>query len=282
VYPPSVRDKITDEGEISFLLAGNDYLYPPRYGLSVCKEHDFATPPFCNSTGTDTEGAPVDPLANPRWCSQMWCYVDPNKCNVQSTRSDYFSPARISYSYAACGEANLLSEFYAVFQPRPPPPAPPPEPPMPPSPPPGSPPPPPPAPPPAPPPLPSMPPAPPPPPSPRPMSPPPVDCPCIDVYPPIMNKRLTTPAKLCINGASNLPNADMFPKNVLPDAFAVVSYGGSECRTRHINDEPNPVWNACCYVGDALDVGGQITLTLWDDDTLNDEVMFTAKHSVVE
>ena len=69
-------------------------------------------------------------------------------------------------------------------------------------------------------------------------------------------------SELCINGASNLPNADMFPKNVLPDAFAVVSYGGSECRTRHINDEPNPVWNACCYVGDALDVGGQITLTL--------------------
>ena len=259
MYPPSVRDKITDEGEISFLLAGNDYLYPPRYGLSVCKEHDFATPPFCNSTGTDTEGAPVDPLANPRWCSQMWCYVDPNKCNVQSTRSDYFSPARISYSYAACGEANLFSEFYAPsaaaaaaraaagaadaavaparFAAA------------------------------------------------AAAGTPagaaaaavdaagstaaavaaadvaaPVDCPCIDVYPPIMNKRLTTPAKLCINGASNLPNADMFPKNVLPDAFAVVSYGGSECRTRHINDDANPVWNACCYVGDALDVGGQITL----------------------
>ena len=97
-----------------------------------------------------------------------------------------------------------------------------------------------------------------------------------------MNKRLTTPAKLCINSASNLPNADTFPKNVLPDAFAVVSYGGSECRTRHINDNANPVWNACCYVGDALDVGGQITLTLWDDDTLEDEVMFTATHSIVE
>ena len=104
------------------------YEYPSNYGLVDCETFDVGRQPFCDSVSI---GGAFDPLANPLWCSDMWCYVNASACNVSTYESSYF-PGRLRYSYETCGTANEFSTYYALKQPRPPPPQPPPRPPAPP------------------------------------------------------------------------------------------------------------------------------------------------------
>ena len=54
-------------------ILGATYAYPLDYGLHNCSTHDALLPPSCAATNA---GA-FDPLANPSWCSNSWCYVNP-------------------------------------------------------------------------------------------------------------------------------------------------------------------------------------------------------------
>ena len=86
------------------------HAYPPTYGLNTRRPQDAGLPPFCNVV--DGFNFNFDPLANPPWCSQSWCYVDADRCNVPVTPASYLPGANISYSYAACSSINEFNEFF--------------------------------------------------------------------------------------------------------------------------------------------------------------------------
>ena len=51
-------------------------------------------------------------------CSDLWCYVDADNCNVKYYQSSWVSTAtNLTYSYTRCGNRNHFNEF----KPRPPP-----------------------------------------------------------------------------------------------------------------------------------------------------------------
>ena len=98
------------------------YAYPPTYGLASCDTHDATLPPFCATLDSE-EG--FDPPANPSWCSDSWCYVDPANCDVANDATSYFNADVLHYSYAACGTVNQFYAYYVANAPRPQPPMPP-------------------------------------------------------------------------------------------------------------------------------------------------------------
>ena len=66
-----------------------------------------------------------------RWCSQPWCWVDPNECTgvAAPVGSSYFAHIGLTFSYETCNAVNVFSDFYAaIMAPRPPPPTAPPPP----------------------------------------------------------------------------------------------------------------------------------------------------------
>ena len=67
-------------------VLGVDYEYPSVYGLSQCDAFDAGLPPQCSTLDA---GGSFDPLANPAFCSDSWCYVDVSNCNVASSVSVY-------------------------------------------------------------------------------------------------------------------------------------------------------------------------------------------------
>lgn len=73
-------------------ITGSQYDYPANYGLNSCQAHDISPPlpPLC------------DQSAAPAWCSQSWCYVDKNNCNVPYASSSYAPGFELIYSYSAC------------------------------------------------------------------------------------------------------------------------------------------------------------------------------------
>ena len=78
----------------------NEWTYPTSYGVDVCASHDLHMHPYCaNSAGT------AFPVA-PAWCSNTWCFVDPNNCNMANDASSYFPGSDNRYSYATCGAAH--------------------------------------------------------------------------------------------------------------------------------------------------------------------------------
>ena len=105
-------------------MLGVDYEYPSVYGLSQCDAFDAGLPPQCSTLDA---GGSFDPLANPAFCSDSWCYVDVSNCNVASYVSVYITrptpTTPIYYSYAACGQANRFNTYWTARQPEPPPPA---------------------------------------------------------------------------------------------------------------------------------------------------------------
>ena len=109
---------------VQVIVQGDLYLYPSTYGLHQCDLHDVGLQPFCANITADGN---FSTLNNPLWCSDMWCYVDPNECNVPTVFSPYLNQTT-SFSYEACGAENAFSAFYLDKQPRPPPPLPPPSP----------------------------------------------------------------------------------------------------------------------------------------------------------
>ena len=120
-YPPAVT--MAQDGNVQVDVYGVSYRYPSAYGLHDCAAFDVGRQPFCSAT---TAGGNFDVLGNPLWCSDFWCYVNTSACNASASRTSYFPGVDLFYSYATCGAANKFSDYYAVKQPRPPPPAPPP------------------------------------------------------------------------------------------------------------------------------------------------------------
>jgi hypothetical protein len=67
-----------------------------------CKAHDNGTTATCRAC-TDSSLCP--------WCELSWCYVDPNNCTLQHTRSIGY-PSYVSirfYSYATCGSLDSFT-----------------------------------------------------------------------------------------------------------------------------------------------------------------------------
>ncbi len=76
------------------------------YGIG-CGTHDVATS-YCDANQVDPTCANVVPTpahctANFGWCSDPWCYIDPQNCDLTNALSDYFPSSLRMYSYAACG-----------------------------------------------------------------------------------------------------------------------------------------------------------------------------------
>jgi hypothetical protein len=112
-------------GRLLLNLAGAVHDYGTEYGLTECESHDAMKPPYCvvtNGTGH------FDPLGNPAWCSQTWCYIDRYNCNVDYTQTQWACLngvcADLHYSYPACANDNIFNEYWNTIQPTNPPPSP--------------------------------------------------------------------------------------------------------------------------------------------------------------
>ena len=82
-------------GSLIATIDGNEYSYPPEYGLHGCGSHDMGTAPSCNG---------ASPAA---WCQKKWCYVDHDSCQGDTSLSYYYEVS-IHYSYATCTSQKLL------------------------------------------------------------------------------------------------------------------------------------------------------------------------------
>jgi hypothetical protein len=131
-------------------IGGSTYAYPSDYGLSKCSAHDLMLPPYCdtaNSTGHKDPMATcitlgrvpdlcfafyvvtsADPAtscrvcqANPQFCFDSWCYVNPASCNVGFSTVYFGETVNLTYSYAACDSHNKFNTFFSALQPRHPP-----------------------------------------------------------------------------------------------------------------------------------------------------------------
>jgi len=76
-------------GFLDVTIGGTIYPYSADYGTG-CRAHDNNYPPSCQGTNRES------------WCTQQWCYVDPQDCNVAKTVSSYFPGIDAYYSYVPC------------------------------------------------------------------------------------------------------------------------------------------------------------------------------------
>jgi len=76
-------------GFLDVTIGGTIYPYSADYGIG-CRAHDNNYPPLCQGTNRQS------------WCTQQWCYVDPQDCNVAKTVSSYFPGIDAYYSYVPC------------------------------------------------------------------------------------------------------------------------------------------------------------------------------------
>mmetsp|Transcript_2887 Transcript_2887/g.8347 ORF Transcript_2887/g.8347 Transcript_2887/m.8347 type:complete len:572 (+) Transcript_2887:167-1882(+) len=94
---------VDDDGDLKY----ERYTYPIDYGADSCKTHDTALPPYCAKSGGDARSN------RPEWCSDVWCWVDPDVCDsAVVTRSAYFPKSDLYFSYQACGAANTFSNWF--------------------------------------------------------------------------------------------------------------------------------------------------------------------------
>ena len=97
--------------------AGDSHCFSDLYGVDACAYHDNMHTPECTRAETPAE-----------WCTAMWCWVDPDKCDLRPhqpsewfknatypsvTVADAFGsgewhlpPTGLSYSYETCGYIN--------------------------------------------------------------------------------------------------------------------------------------------------------------------------------
>ena len=116
-FPPGSVTALTDF--VRATIEGISYDYPLDYGLNTCDEHDRALAPFCDVRDSAGE---FDPSANPSWCTEPWCFIDPRDCKLDVINTTYFDKP-IYYSYATCSPAPPI--LPPRSPPRPPPPQPP-------------------------------------------------------------------------------------------------------------------------------------------------------------
>ena len=82
-------------------LEGDTYEYPPGYGQH-CAQHDYGLAPYCN-----------DLNASPDWCTQSWCYIDPESdCSAHDVDSSlYFAPLPLLFSYTLCNSSDSFAPW---------------------------------------------------------------------------------------------------------------------------------------------------------------------------
>jgi len=97
----------TEEGVhyIEYTADGETYQYPPNYGLSQCMAWDADLQPTC----ADEDGMPLDDA--PVWCTNQYCYVNPETCTTPRVRpSGSFPDSGLFYSYEACGDVDVFAD----------------------------------------------------------------------------------------------------------------------------------------------------------------------------
>lgn len=80
-----------ETGQLISLIGGRTTYYPSDYGIGGCEAHDLYTAPCA--------------IPNPpSWCSDRWCYVNPDECTSLTATSLFFAYAvgDLSYSYSTC------------------------------------------------------------------------------------------------------------------------------------------------------------------------------------
>ena len=108
-----VYDRLRDTGYVDrngdlSVMGTSQPLWPSdrdgqTYGGDSCASHDNYLPPPCgDDTGRPLAGAPS-------WCAKSWCYVDSSTCALATTASTYFPAAKLTYSYATCGDRDTFS-----------------------------------------------------------------------------------------------------------------------------------------------------------------------------
>uniref|UniRef100_A0A7S1B4E0 PLD phosphodiesterase domain-containing protein n=1 Tax=Corethron hystrix TaxID=216773 RepID=A0A7S1B4E0_9STRA len=104
-YPDIVT--LEESEGLRVTIDGTDYDYPPEYGLGSCTAHDKNLIPNCNGKNA------------PSWCSDGWCYVDPENCHERISRSvggEYvwtdFEGSELPYSYGTCGNTNDYENWW--------------------------------------------------------------------------------------------------------------------------------------------------------------------------
>jgi hypothetical protein len=83
---------------------GEEFEYPPNYGLTQCSAHDAMLEPTC----ADPDGFPF--LDAPSWCADAWCFVNAETCTNGVIPSTYFPDDNLSYSYDVCAVAEDEAE----------------------------------------------------------------------------------------------------------------------------------------------------------------------------
>lgn len=84
-------------------IGGKRYNYGSSYGFASCAAHDSGKAPFCTGTSED-----------PMFCSESWCYVDPELCStgLPPAQSAYFKD--LFYSYSTCGSENTFQSWFTT------------------------------------------------------------------------------------------------------------------------------------------------------------------------
>jgi len=77
------------------------FCYPEHYGVG-CETHDVDLDPNCKGEADD-----------PSYCSQSWCYIDPDKCHssANNTFSRSVLYSHLFYSYDTCGSDDTFRDF---------------------------------------------------------------------------------------------------------------------------------------------------------------------------
>ena len=102
---------LEDNGQIRVGINGlGEFDYPVGYGIGTCSQHDRHLAPSC------------DGINPPSWCSNNWCYVDPDNCKagLEGTNEGGYDWSRTPdleippYSYETCGFANTYIDGNAA------------------------------------------------------------------------------------------------------------------------------------------------------------------------
>ena len=97
---------LEDSGQLRVSIDGSEFDYPIGYGIGSCSSHDRHLAPVC------------DGINPPSFCSDNWCYVDPDNCKagLEGTKDGGYEWTRTPgieppYSYETCGSVNNYVDF---------------------------------------------------------------------------------------------------------------------------------------------------------------------------
>ena len=83
---------------------------PPHYGLG-CHEWDLSIEGLCTD---ETTGISYTGNNLPAWCSEPFCFVDPESCDFLPYESGFFRGSGLYYSYQTCGGENHFAKSWAA------------------------------------------------------------------------------------------------------------------------------------------------------------------------